>query len=331
MADVTTTEQVVRQAPFLEDFQRRLLTSTFEDLQPADIPGVTVAGLQPLQQQAILRAQEGIGVQDPFIQAGLGSLGTSLETLQSGLTPLQTGVTTGLGSLDRFDPSQIAQFMDPFQQGATDVGLQELARQADIRRNTIGAEAAGVGAFGGARQGIAEAELDRNLLESQRRLLQTDLSRNFTQALGASQTAFENQQRRQQGLAQTLGQLGKGIGDIGGDIGALGVRQAGLGELAQQTGQQDVNVLSQLGGQQQAVQQQVLEAARQTELQRQGEPFQRFGFLSDVLRGVPSSASTFTTATAPSVSPLSTLLGAGAAITGLGGLFRGSGVLGGNA
>ena len=84
MADVTTTEQVVRQAPFLEDFQRRLLTSTFEDLQPADIPGVTVAGLQPLQQQAILRAQEGIGVQDPFIQAGLGSLGTSLETLQSG-------------------------------------------------------------------------------------------------------------------------------------------------------------------------------------------------------------------------------------------------------
>lgn len=331
MADVTTTEQVVRQAPFLEDFQRRLLTSTFEDLQPADIPGVTVAGLQPLQQQAILRAQEGIGVQDPFIQAGLGSLGTSLETLQSGLTPLQTGVTTGLGSLDRFDPSQIAQFMDPFQQGATDVGLQELARQADIRRNTIGAEAAGVGAFGGARQGIAEAELDRNLLESQRRLLQTDLSRNFTQALGASQTAFENQQRRQQGLAQTLGQLGKGIGDIGGDIGALGVRQAGLGELAQQTGQQDVNVLSQLGGQQQAVQQQVLDAARQTELQRQGEPFQRFGFLSDVLRGVPSSASTFTTATAPSVSPLSTLLGAGAAITGLGGLFRGSGVLGGNA
>ena len=331
MADVTTTEQVVRQAPFLEDFQRRLLTSTFEDLQPADIPGVTVAGLQPLQQQAILRAQEGIGVQDPFIQAGLGSLGTSLETLQSGLTPLQTGVTTGLGSLDRFDPSQIAQFMDPFQQGATDVGLQELARQADIRRNTIGAEAAGVGAFGGARQGIAEAELDRNLLESPRRLLQTDLSRNFTQALGASQTAFETQQRRQQGLAQTLGQLGKGIGDRGGDIGALGVRQAGLGELAQQTGQQDVNVLSQLGGQQQAVQQQVLDAARQTELQRQGEPFQRFGFLSDVLRGVPSSASTFTTATAPSVSPLSTLLGAGAAITGLGGLFRGSGVLGGNA
>ena len=321
----------MRQAPFLEDFQRRLLTSTFEDLQPADIPGVTVAGLQPLQQQAILRAQEGIGVQDPFIQAGLGSLGTSLETLQSGLTPLQTGVTTGLGSLDRFDPSQIAQFMDPFQQGATDVGLQELARQADIRRNAIGAQAAGVGAFGGARQGIAEAELDRNLLESQRRLLQTDLSRNFTQALGASQTAFENQQRRQQGLAQTLGQLGKGIGDIGGDIGALGVRQAGLGELAQQTGQQDVNVLSQLGGQQQAVQQQVLDAARQTELQRQGEPFQRFGFLSDVLRGVPSSASTFTTATAPSVSPLSTLLGAGAAITGLGGLFRGSGVLGGNA
>jgi len=326
MPDVTTSESIVRQAPFLEDFQRRLLTSTFEELEPADIPGVTVAGLQPLQQQAIIRAQQGIGVADPFIQAGLGSLGTSFDTLQAGLAPLQAGATVGLGSLGQFDPSQIAQFMDPFQEGATDVGIQELARQAAIRRNTIGSEAANVGAFGGARQGIAESELDRNLFESQRRLLQTDLSRNYTQALAASQTAFENQQRRQQGLAQTLGTLGKGIGDIGGDIGALGVRQAGLGELAQQTGQQDVNVLSQLGGQQQAVQQQILDAARQTELQRQGEPFQRFSFLSDVLRGVPSSQSTFAQATAPSVSPLSTLLGAGAAITGLGGLFRGSGV-----
>ena len=122
-----------------------------------------------------------------------------------------------------------------------------------------------VGAFGGARQGIAEAELDRNLLESQRRLLQTDLSRNFTQALGASQSAFENQQRRQQGLAQTLGQLGGRFGELGGQAGTLGVRQAGLGELAQQTGQQDVNVLSQLGGQQQAVQQQILDATRETE------------------------------------------------------------------
>ena len=335
MADTTTTESIVRQAPFLEDFQRQLLTGAFgtqgdasSGLQPADIPAIQVAGLQPLQQAAIERGQAGIGIQTPFIQAGGQALGTSLGTLQSALNPLQQGVTTGLGSIGAFSPDQIAPFLDPFQAGATDVGLQELARQADIRRNTIGAEAAGAGAFGGARQGIAEAELDRNLLESQRRLLQTDLSRNFTQALGASQSAFENQQRRQQGLAATLGNLGKGIGGIGGDIGALGVRQAGLGELAQQTGQQDVNVLSQLGGQQQAVQQQVLDAARQTELQRQGEPFQRFSFLSDILRGVPSSQSTFATSTAPSPSPLSTLLGAGAALTGLGGLFKGSGILG---
>jgi len=333
--NVTTTESIVRQAPFLEDFQRQLLTGIFgtegdptSGIQPVDIPGVTVAGLQPLQQQAIIRAQQGVGVQNPFIQAGAQSLGTGLGALGAGFNTLGQGVTTGLGSIDQFDPSQIAPFLDPFQQGATDVGLRELARQAEIRRTAIGSQAAGRGAFGGSRQGLVESELDRNLFESQRRLLQTDLSRNYTQALQASQSAFENQQRRQQGLAQTFGQLGKGMGDIGGDIGTMGVRQAGLGELAQQTGQQDVNVLSQLGGQQQAVQQQILDAARQTELQRQGEPFQRFGFLSDILRGVPSSASTFTTATAPSPSPLSTLLGAGAALTGLGGLFKGSGIFG---
>ena len=320
--EVTTSENIVRQAPFLEDFQRQLLTGVFgtegdpsSGVQPLDIPAVQVAGLQPLQQEAIRRAQQGIGVQDPFIQAGAQSVG-------QGLGSVGQGITAGLGSTGEFDPSQIAQFLDPFQQGATDVGLRELARQAEIQRNNIGSQAAGVGAFGGSRQGLVESELDRNLLESQRRLLQTDLSRNFTQALGASTTAFENQQRRAQGLAQTLGQLGT-------QQGSLGAQQAGLGELAQQTNQQDVNVLSQLGGQQQAVQQQVLDAARQTELSAQGEPLQRFGFLSDVLRGVPSTQSTFATATAPSPSPLSTLLGAGAALTGLGGLFKGSGVFGG--
>jgi hypothetical protein len=262
-----------------------------------------------------------VGIQNPFIQAGAQSLGTGLQSLSAGFDTLGLGVTAGLGSIGQFDPSQIAQFMDPFQRGATDVGLRELARQGELRRVETGTRAAGQGAFGGSRQGIVESELGRNVLESQRRLLQTDLSRNYTQALQASQSAFENQQRRQQGLAQTLGTLGAEMGTMGG-------RQAGLGELAQQTGQQDINVLSQLGGQQQAVQQQILDAARQTSLQTAGEPFQRFGFLSDILRGVPSSASTFTTATAPSPSPLSTLLGAGAALTGLGGLFKGSGIFG---
>jgi hypothetical protein len=335
MPEVTTSESIVRQAPFLEDFQRQLLTGIFgtaddptSGIQPINIPAVQVAGLSPLQQEAILRGLQGVGIQNPFIQAGAQSLGTGLQSLSAGFDTLGLGVTAGLGSIGQFDPSQIAQFMDPFQQGATDVGLQELARQGDIRRADIGSQAAGRGAFGGSRQGLVESELDRNLFESQRRLLQTDLSRNYTQALQASQSAFENQQRRQQGLAQTFGQLGKGFGDLGGQAASIGVQQAGLGELAQQTAQQDVNVLSQLGGQQQAVQQQILDAARQTELQRQGEPFQRFGFLSDILRGVPSSASTFTQATAPSPSPLSTLLGAGAALTGLGGLFKGSGIFG---
>ena len=336
MPEVTTTESIVRQAPFLEDYIKQLLTGAFgtegdakSGLQPLDIPAVQVAGLQPLQQAAITRAEEGVGVQDPFIQAGAQSIGTGLESLGLGAGALGQGVTAGLGSVGKFDPSQIAAFMDPFQKGATDVGLRELARQGDIRRTDIGSQAAGRGAFGGSRQGLVESELDRNLFESQRRLLQTDLSRNYTQALQAAGSAFENQQRRQQGLAQTLGQLGKGFGQLGSQAGVLGTQQAGLGELASQLGQQDINVLSQLGGQQQSVQQAILDAARQTTLQQEGEPYQRFGFLGDLLRGVPSSQSSLAVSTAPSPSPLSTLLGAGAALTGIGGLFKGSGIFGG--
>ena len=49
MAETTTTETVVRQAPYLEDFQRRLLDYAFARGEtPVDIPGMQVAGLDPL-------------------------------------------------------------------------------------------------------------------------------------------------------------------------------------------------------------------------------------------------------------------------------------------
>jgi hypothetical protein len=334
----STTEQITRQAPFLEDYVRRLLGSAFgtEDapgLQPIDIPQTQVAGFQPLQQEALTRGVEGLGVYQPFLESGARTLGTGAQAAGAGIAPILGGTRTlsdaatrALGSAQQFAPEGISAFMDPYQREATDVGLRELGRQGELGLRDIAGSAVRGGAFGGTRFGLAEAEQRRNTLEAQRRLLQTDLSRNYTQALGASQSAFENQQRRQQGLAQLLGQIGTGQGQLGGQlgnigtgIGQLGVQQAGLGQLAQQLGQQDVNVLSQLGGQQQAVQQNVLDALRTTSLQRQGEPYQRFGTLSDILRGVPTGQSTFQVATAPRPSPLSTILGAGATLAGIGG------------
>ena len=56
-----------------------------------------------------------------------------------------------------------------------------------------------------------------------------------------------------------------------------------------------------------------LEAQRQTALERQGEPYQRLGFISDVLAKTPSAYTTVGLSTAPTPSPISQALGLGIA------------------
>ena len=72
-----------------------------------------------------------------------------------------------------------------------------------------------------------------------------------------------------------------------------------------------------IGGLLQGQQQSQLDATRANQLQQMYEPYQRHGFFSDLLRGVPSSGQTVTSATAPSTTnPFATALGYG--LTGLG-------------
>ena len=208
----TVTEQIVRQAPFLEDFQRKILEASFARGEtPVDIPDIGGAGLDPLTQQAIATGQ-GIGQFQPFLTTGADTIGQGLATLQqqaAGVPGLfEQAQQQAAGTTGAFDPTTSAAFMDPFQQAVTQDALAEMQRQADIQTNQLSAQAVGAGAFGGSRQGIAQAELGRNLADIQSRRIFEDASRNFNQAQNAAQTAFENQQRRQQGVAQLLGGLG---------------------------------------------------------------------------------------------------------------------------
>ena len=78
-------------------------------------------------------------------------------------------------------------------------------------------------------------------------------------------------------------------------------------------GQKEQGFLFDLGKQEQGQQQAVLEAQRQSNLQQLYEPYQRLGFLSDIYKGAPSSQSTITQTTSPSVSPAQSILGLGIA------------------
>lgn len=265
-ADETAEDFAARQQEAEQRYQLRLKGLAGI---PQAVPAKEVAPLEQAQLTAIQQAQAGLGAYQPFLQqaeqtvgAGLGAIGAGVQTL---------------------DPRQVSTYMDPYQQQVTQEALAELDRQAQMQSQRTAAEAVAAGAFGGSRFGVREAEEARNLAQVKSQRIFEDLSRNYLQA-----------QQAQQQTAQQLGQLGT-------QTLSAAQAQSGLGSLTQQLQGVDINRLLSVGGVQQQQQQNVLEAARQTELARQQEPFRRAGFASDILRGVPTSQIQYTQQPSPSL------------------------------
>ena len=261
MAETTTTASILRQAPFLEEFQRRLLDQAFLRGETAvNIPDVEVAGLDPLTQEAITKGQ-GIGQFQDYLTQGAGTIGEGLATLREqtagvpGLFGQAAAQATGTG--ETFVPTAegLQPYLDPYQQLVTQEALTEYDRQADIQRNQLAAQAVQGGAFGGSRFGIQGAELDRNLADIKSRRIFEDLSRNFSQAQNAASPAFETPQRRGQGMSGLLGQIGQAQAQegtrLGQGIGQFGTLQANLAGIGQGLVGQEVQTLSGLGALQQ--------------------------------------------------------------------------------
>jgi len=249
------TQTILREAPGIEERKIELM-----DLargvagQPVTIPAQQVAPFGALEQQGLTAA---------------GTTGVGAPT-----------VTSGLGQLLAAQTPNINQFLNPYQTYVID----EINRQAQQAQNQLSARAVGAGAFGGGREGVQAAELERA------RLGQVGLAqqRGFGTALDAAQ--------RQQQL-----------------LGNIGSQMAQIGSQQQQMAQGDINQLIAAGGLQRQLAQQTLDAARTSQLQQAYEPFQRAEFLSNIYAAGPKSQSTIAASTQPISSPLAQSIGTGLA------------------
>ena len=283
---MATTEQttISRQAPFLEDYARKLLESSYQQSQsPINIPDIQVAGFSPDQQAAVAAQREGIGAFQPFLD-------TAGKTVSDTIGQPSVGANYGAEG--------IAQFMNPFTESVIDASQADIARQGQIAQNQINANAVGAGAFGGSRQAIANQELQRNVMDQQAKTGSQLRATGFESALQQARNLADTQIRERSLLGQLAGQ------------------QAGIGQLQQQLSQNDVASQLGIGSLQQGQAQALLDAARQGDLQQAYEPQQRLAQFSDILRGVPSSSQVSTSVTAPTPSLLSQI--GGVAATGLG-------------
>jgi len=251
-----TTTQFVREAPGIEERKIELMDiarSAAEKPLYANVPDVRVAGLSGLEQQGLGQAGT-TGIGSTTTQAGIGSI------LQAQQGP------------------NISQFYNPYQSYV----LDEINRQASMAQNQLAGQAVQAGAFGGGREGVQRAEMERGRLASIGQAQQTG----FNTALGAAQ------QQQQFGL------------QAGQQLGQLGVQQQAMSQA-------DINQLMSGGGLQRQLTQQALDAERQSALQKATEPLQRVEFLSNVYAAGPKSTSGITAATTPTTSPLAQSLGTG--------------------
>jgi hypothetical protein len=116
---------------------------------------------------------------------------------------------------------------------------------------------------------------------------------------------------QQQNLGQGLGALAGQYGQFGTQLGALGGQQANIGSMLSSLGSRDISNLITSGALERGIRQAGLDATRLTTTAQQAQPYQQYGFLSDIYMGVPTSQQTVTATSTPQVSPFQTALGLG--------------------
>jgi len=301
---MATETTISRPAPFVEDLGKDLAT------QAVALTGTPVVsgGIGSLSQMAGETAEGFKGRQDAARAfdvrkqnlAGLAPQVAGQDALQ---TQAQTLATQGVGSYQPFlqgaqdatGPNAYQQFMSPYQSQVMETSLAEFDRNSQMQQQRISDSAVASGAFGGGREGVAQAEYmrgsDMNRAQLQAGLLQSG----FQNAQAGAQQNFQNQQ----GLAQLLpGLQGTDISRLG-SLGALNQAQTQAGFDATR------------------------EANRAAAYQPQ-EQLQNYGNLVTGIMGGMQGSGTATT-NVPNPTPLQTALGVGTTLAGIYGGLSGKG------
>ena len=210
--------------------------------------------------------------------------------------------TTETAAAGLSGPQAFQQFMSPYQQQVIDTTLAEFDTQTAQGVPQLAANAIQAGAFGGGREGVAQAQYASDAAAKRAALQAQLLGQGFTQANQLAQNAFTQQ--------QNLGDFSRNLASLQPSLAASGVQQlgaAGTGNLAYQ--------------------QALLDAQQQRNQLAYNEPMTRLAAFGSGIASQASGSPTTTTQTTlgggQGVGPLSQALSAGLSAYGLGSIFGG--------
>ena len=215
--------------------------------------GNAATAQQMAEQQADIYGQQGLAA---------GLRGESIGA--RGVSAAEQGFGAGAQYAQQAtSPQAMQSYMSPYMQNVVDVQQQEAMREADILRQSNQARAVQSGAYGGSRQGVVEAELQRNLATqlgriqaegSQRAFEQAQQAQQFGAGLGIQglQAGLQGLQSGMQGTGQAITGAGLGLQGTGqrlaaGQLGLQGVQTGLEGQRVGLAGTQAATQAGQFG------------------------------------------------------------------------------------
>jgi hypothetical protein len=243
------------------------------------------------------------------------------------------GQAAGMGGLYEqmaTDPMSMQAYMSPYMQNVVEIQKQQAIE--DAQRAQLGANlgAARQGTYGGARQTLAQAQREAGLNKTLGDIQAQGLQTAFDQAQKAQQfgvtTGLQGLQTGISGAQAGLAGAGMGLQGVQaaqagyGLTGQMGAQAANIGAAQQQADIQRLGLQREIGGEQQAQQQRIIDQAIQNFALAEEMPFQRLAGYNALLRGYATPTTTTSQyAAAPSAASQIAGLGTtGLALAGLG-------------
>jgi hypothetical protein len=158
----------------------------------------------------------------------------------AGYTP-PTATQAAAGSTPTYTPASgnvLQEYMTPYLQGALQPQYDAARRQSEIQAQNLQSQYGKAGAYGGSRQGVAEAELRRGLLDRMAGITGTGYQTAFEQA----QRQFNTEQDRARQAQEMANRYGFDVAKSLQDAGATqrGIEQQGItADIAQFTEERD--------------------------------------------------------------------------------------------
>ena len=241
-----------------------------------------ITGLQPYAPYST-NAGDYVAPFSPLQQTAQTSA-TNLQTPGQFAPASQMAGISGIGSMmagqnyqnQATNPNALGAYMSPYMQNVMQQQGRELNRNYDISGAQQQGQATQAGAFGGSREALMASENERN----------RNMALNKLQAEGM-QNAYTSATANQQ-FGATLGLQGmQAAGQAAGTLGNLGQQ-----ELAADTS--IIGTQGQVGGQQQAQQQQAIDQSILDYKNAQQYPYMQLGTMSNLIRGIPMTNQTTT-------------------------------------